>query len=169
MSINEKIMTIVILFVISVFSFNVGFASENEKQIITNYDRFNIEFNDVKIVSYDGINPKETNATISSNYNDISLNISDMEYPGAYVEFEIKVINNGNIDAKIEQIIVSGFENSNVIKYRILNAGELYNSIIESGESKTIYLIIEWDKNATFITEECLNFNIQIPVCSEIG
>lgn len=163
-STDTKILTILIFFIMLFFTFNIGYASEFENQ----GNGFSIEFENVEIISYDGIDIKETKALISPNHNDIFLNISDLQYPGAFVEYSIEVINNGNKNAKIENIIVNGFENSNVIKYRIVNKNELDNVILRQGESIKIDLIIEWDKKAYISEEEFLNFNIQIPICSEI-
>ena len=162
-STDIKILTILVLFIILFFSFNTGFASENENLVVSSFNKYSIEFKDVKVVAFDGVNQAGTRAFISSNHNNVYLNISDMQYPGAYAKFEIVIINNGNKDVDMKEITVNGFENSNAIKYKIIYKTDLIDNTLKSGECLTIEFIIEWDKNINIISDEILNFSIELP------
>ena len=168
MSLQEKIITIIMLIVCAVFFFNIGFASEFDYENNTNYynsEPFNIEFENLRIVNSFGVDENNTKITISPDNKNISLNLIELENPGAYVEFAVDVINKGRTNAKIDNLCISGFENSQALKFNILNQEDIYSKIIKPKEKCSVFFIIKWDENINIISDECINFNIQIPTC----
>ena len=169
MSIKEKATVFIITLLCIIFFFNIGFALEDENYNETVSSNsiskdFNFEFVNEKVVRSYGILNDMAQIHVSSDHKDIYLDNINLEFPGAYVEFAVDIINKGKKPAKIEKLNVTGFENSNVIKFHFLNSQEIFNCTLEPKEKCTIKFVIEWDKNCSTITDETVNFNIEIPI-----
>ena len=165
MSIQEKVITAIVLLLCTVFFLNIGFASdfEDEKfwEMNNKSQTFNIEFRNEKIIDLFGVNKE--NIKILSDRKNLNINGLVLEYPGAYVDFSVDIINKGKTEAQIENLCVTGFDNSEAIKFTLLNYEDYGNKILKSGEKCTMNFRIEWDKNISIVSDEILDFNIQIP------
>ncbi len=161
LSIRERIIIMIVIF-LCIFSLcDIGFAKNIEKTFNSKvHEDFNVEFCEGKIISYDGIN--NANILISKDHKDIYLQITDLLYPGAYAKFSVNIINLGSLSAKIETLVTNGFEKSKIIKFRLLDEEKIYNTILKPGENVDLDFIIEWDKNSVFEADEELSFNIQV-------
>lgn len=168
MSLQEKIITIIMLIVCAVFFFNIGFASEFDYENNTNYynsEPFNIEFENLRIINSSGVNENDTKIVILEDHKNINLNSINLKYPGSYIEFSVDIVNRGKTKAQIDNLLINGFENSQALKFNILNQKDIYSKIIKPKEKCSIFFRIKWDENINLISDECINFNIQIPTC----
>lgn len=69
-----------------------------------------------------------------------------LKQPGDYIDYEILIDNTGNLDARLEQILISidNQENTkNAIRYTV--KGMQKNDILKAGERKIIDLKVEWN------------------------
>lgn len=168
MSLQEKIITIIMLIVCVVFFFNIGFASEFDYENNTNYynsEPFNIEFENLRIINSSGVNENDTKIVILEDHKNINLNSINLKYPCSYIEFSVDIVNRGKTKAQIDNLLINGFENSQALKFNILNQKDIYSKIIKPKEKCSIFFRIKWDENINLISDECINFNIQIPTC----
>ena len=164
MSFKEKIITIIALLFCTVLFFNIGFASDSYEENSTYYkDEYNIEFSNERVVNSYGVDEDFTIISISPDHKNISIDSVNLEIPGAYIEFAVDIVNNGKNNSKIDDLYVSGFEESNAIKFSFLNQEEIYNKVLQPKEKCTICFRIEWDINACVTSDESTSFNIQIP------
>ncbi len=164
---HEKIFIIIFLLLCAIFCLNIGYAKTSDKlEFVTNNKEFNIIFKNEKVISSFGVDQSKTYIKISSDMHNIFINIPDLELPGANVEFSVDVVNKGKVDAKIESVVANGFENSNVVKFIILNKSDYINKILQPGQSATINFKIEWDEKLNTLVDETLNFNIEVN-CSQ--
>ena len=166
MSIQDRIITIIVLLLCSILFFNIGFASDIEDDEIYKYngneESFNIEFANEKVIDSDGTGRVEIN--VSSDNKNINISDFELEYPGAYASFCVDIINKGKTEAQIGSICVSGFENSDVIEFEILDKENFCNTILQPKESCTVNFRIKWLEKINVTLDESFNFNIQIPL-----
>lgn len=160
---HEKFFTIIFLILCAIFFLNIGYAKTSDNtQFSRGYNEFDIIFDNEKVISSLGVNQSKTYIKITPDSKNIYLNVADLEYPGANVEFSLDVVNKGKVDAKIESVVANGFENSNVVKFILLNKSDYINKILQPGQSATINFKIEWDENLNNLVNETLNFNIEV-------
>lgn len=160
---HEKIFTIILFILCAVFFLNIGYAQTSDNiDAMEKYNEFDIRFQNEKVVSVFGVDQSTTFINTSKDMKNISLNVGDLEYPGAYAEFSVDAVNLGKIDAKIESVIANGFENSSVVKFILLNKSDIENKVLKSGEKATINFIIKWDENSNSPVDEILDFNIEV-------
>ncbi len=160
---HEKIFAIILFILCAVFFLNIGYAQTSDNiDVIAKNNELDIKFENAKVVDSIGVNKSNTYIKTSKDLKNIYLNISDLEYPGAYVEFSVDAINLGKVEAKIESVIANGFENSSVVKFILLNKSDIENKVLKSGEKATINFIIKWDENSNSPVDEILDFNIEV-------
>lgn len=160
---HEKFFTIILFILCAIFFLNIGYAKTSDNtQFSRRYNEFDIIFDNEKVVDSLGVDQSKTYIKTSKDFKNIYINVGNLEYPGSNVVFSVDVVNKGTVDAKIESVIANGFENSESIKFRLLNQEDFQDKVLMHGEKLTVNFMIEWDENHSSLTEEILNFNIEI-------
>ncbi len=118
---------------------------------------WNIYISDMKLKSINGRAQE-----ISSSYDKLSANFEvDLYMPGDFVEYDITVTNGGNLDGVLKRIISTPVNSNEDIE---LSHSMKQGEKLSTGESKTITLKIEFDKNAIDIpdTQSPINYKIEL-------
>ena len=118
---------------------------------------WNIYISDIKLKSINGRAQE-----ISSSYDKLSANFEvDLYMPGDFVEYDITVTNGGNLDGVLKRIISTPVNSNEDIE---LSHSMKQGEKLSTGESKTITLKIEFDKNAIDIpdTQSPINYKIEL-------
>ena len=160
---RERVFIILFLLLCSIFLLNIGYAKND--YYIASYNEFkdfDIQYDNPKVVNTVGVDRNKTYIKTSEDKHSLSINIPELQYPGSKVEFSVDVVNNGTIDAKIDSVIANGFENSKAIKFSVLNDNILKDTVFKAGKSINLKFKIEWDENVNILTDEVLNFNINV-------
>lgn len=109
-----------------------------------------IEVTDSKIKSQVGTNTSSTN--ISSDGNSVTIDVPELEYPGATVTYTVSLENNGTLDAKLKEINTVGLSNEGdlQISYSGITAGES-GTIVEAENANTVNfdITMKWDEDST--------------------
>lgn len=164
-TIENKIIAVLILLA-CILLFNVGYAkytnaSTDTALAITN-NKFDLEFTNAKIINSIGANEKESYIKLSSDKKSLNINVSDLSYPGAVVEFSVDIINKGTLPAKIDSIKTTGFNADSAIRIKGLDNINTTNKVLEPGEKLTVCFSIGWDKNYDIVTNTMNSFNIKL-------
>ena len=166
MSIKRIFKFILMELVIVILLLNVGYAkvssvSDNSKTSFSN-GVFDVQFANASVVKSAGVNTDETFIKLSNHGQSLSVNVSDLAYPGAGAEFSVNIVNNGSIPVKISSIEVQGLNNSSFLKVNVLNEANIDNKVLNSGEICNMYFTVVWDKSYTYSLNETANFSLKI-------
>ena len=164
-NLENKILIILILLA-CFLSFNIGYAKYSTASLDTvsaiNNKQFSIEFSNPKIINSIGANEEKSYVVLSTDKKSLQLNVADLAYPGAKVEFCVDIVNNGILPAKINSIVTDGFKDNSAIRIMGLDNINSINKILEPGKKYSISFSIGWDKYSNLVTEETMNFKIRI-------
>ena len=100
-----------------------------------------------------------TNSTIviSSDKKSITVDVPALQYPGAYTTFALTIKNEGNINAKLIDIVEKSMGDSNIlVSYNDINE----NSILTPNQTLTFYVKVEW--KSTSVSASVSGANIDI-------
>ena len=166
MSIKNDIKFILIELVIAILLLNIGYAkvsnaSDNINMVTTN-NIFDIRFSNAKFVKSAGVDTSNTVFKVSSDGQNIDLNVGTLEYPGAGAEFSIDITNNSSIPAKISSINVNGLADNSFLKVTILNLSQITSKTLNPDEKTTIYFTVVWDKDFSYSLNEKATFSLNI-------
>lgn len=81
-------------------------------------------------------------ATITEDKNVLTLEVPKLEYPGAYVEFNVDVKNAGNIPAVLKGITETGLTSNTEVK--ISYSGVAVDEVMAQSDKRTITIRVEW-------------------------
>lgn len=159
-----KKQSMLILFLISfMLILSVGYALFSDTLKITGtaggIGTFNMEF-DSAIVTNE-IGSANATATISNDKNSLSINVPNLKYPGAYVEYTVNVISMGSIPAKLTDINSLNLTDDPTVKISYEGLEELKNNILNKGDTQTFKIKIMWDKNSNQSSKD-VNFTIEL-------
>lgn len=162
-TIQNKIIAILTLLA-CILLFNTGYAkysnASSDTTLASSNKQLDIIFTNPKIIKSIGANDKESSIIISKDNKSINLNVSDLSFPGAVVEFSVDIVNKGMLPAKIDSIKAEGFNENSAIKIEGLDNSNNSEKVLHSGEKYTINFSIYWDKNINTVVEEKTNFKI---------
>lgn len=165
---QNKIVVGVIAFILAL---TVGYALFNETLSIKGTAKtkgdFDIVFKSISVTSEVG--SSNATADIVNGGKKLQVNVPSLEYPGAYVEFSVIILNAGNIDGKVTGITPSGLTNDDIT---VTHSGISQDDVIKINEEKEMKIKITWDRESvvnlsSFDFEITLNYE-QV-TGSEIG
>ena len=151
------------LFVIMIIM-SVGYGKFSDATItgetVNLKSQFNIKFENAKVLEVKGADIEKTNVITSKNADTLTLNVSDLSYPGAYAKFSVEILNCSSIPAKLESIKIEGIEENSFIKIKGLE--KVDHTILNQGEKYNLEFCVEWDRNCTVCIEEAINFMLKL-------
>lgn len=144
----------VVAFVLAVA---VGYALFRETITIngtaTAKGNFNIEVISATVTGGEGYLDAATSASIDSGANGATL-AAELQYPGAYVEYEVTVKNLGTIDALLKAVNEENKDgNQPLIKVTYPNLSTFKADLAADAE-KTLEVRVEWDSNDALTEDE---------------
>lgn len=162
--INLKKLFIILLIIVPI-GFAVLTSNLNIKGSFSFLENsFNVYLDKVKITTSTAEN---TTTNLDSNKSSISIT-GNFKKPGDYIEFSFYAINGGTIDAVIDNVEITGIENSlkkyfnNTIKY-IDTADVKKNDFLQAGAARKIIVQIKYKYEVDeFIPVENLNVSINL-------
>ena len=164
-TIQNKIIAVLTLLA-CILLFNTAYAkyttASSDTTVASTNKQLDIKFTNPKIIKSIGANEKESSIILSSDNKSINLNVSDLSFPGAKIEFSVDIVNNGILPAKIDSIKAEGLNENSVIKIEGLDDLNNTDKVLHSGEKYTINFSIYWDKNINHVVEEKTNFKIML-------
>ena len=151
---NKKSKNIIIVsLLILLLALAVGYAAFSDILTISGTANakgtFNLEFQNSEIVTLVGVNEEGTKAEISEDKNILNVNVADLAYPGAGVEFSVDIVNVGTIPAQVNAVTPTNITGSEHIKIEGLEAITTDHPIIEAGGKCNIHFTVEWPVTAT--------------------
>lgn len=170
-TIQNKIIAVLIVLA-CVLSFNIGYAKYSNASSVTDIASTNkqldVQFSNPKIVNIKGANEKESYIKPSADGKSLNLNVSNLAYPGAEVEYSVDIVNTGNYPVIIDNIKTSGFKENGAIKIKGLENVKSSSTVLHSGEKYTFTFSIGWDKSFNTVIEEKTNFSIELVFTQQI-
>ena len=135
---------LVIIFVMFCLSLTVGYALFSETIEIngtaTAKGTFDVVFKNAVVKTEVG--STEASAVVSDDNNTLTLTVPKLEYPGAYVEFTVDVVNEGTIPAVLNGITETGLTANPNIK--ITYSGVTKDEQMAQSDKRTITIRVEW-------------------------
>ena len=117
---KENKNTLIIILIILLLLLAVGYASFSDILTISGTANakgtFNLEFQNAEIVTAVGVDEEGTKAEISEDKNTLNVNVADLAYPGAGVEFSVDIVNVGSIPAVVNAVTPTNITGSEHIK-----------------------------------------------------
>ncbi len=144
---------VIILLLILLLALAVGYAAFSDILTISGTANakgtFDLEFQHAEVVTAVGVNKENTTAQISEDKNTLQVNVADLSYPGAGVEFSVDIVNVGTIPAMVNAVTPTNITGSEHIKIEGLEAITTDHPIIEAGGKCNIHFTVEWPVTAT--------------------
>ncbi len=144
---------VIIVLIVLLLLLTVGYAAFSDILTISGTANakgtFNLEFQNAEIVTMVGVNEEGTKAEISEDKNTLQVNVADLAYPGAGVEFSVDIVNVGTIPAMVNAVTPTNITGSEHIKIEGLEAITTDHPIIEAGGKCNIHFTVEWPVTAT--------------------
>ncbi len=168
---NKKIL--VIALIVLLLALAVGYAAFSDVLNISGTANakgtFDLEFQNVGVVTSAGVDTKNTKITIGDDKDTLDVVVADLAYPGAGAEFKFDIKNVGNISADVTKVVPTNITGNDHIKITGLDVIKTTNpdghKTLEPNEVCTIHFTVEWDKNSTeALTDEDkqVNFGLQL-------
>lgn len=166
MSIKQDIVVILMGLLITLLLFNVGYGYEtNNSSFFSSFfqnDNYSVVFSNAFIKEVYGADESSSYAKLSSDGKCMEVVASSLEFPGAYVDFSVDIVNKGNISSSISSVVVEGVSENSFLNVTVLDSSNLNNKIIQPGEKYNICIRIAWKENYTFVENEVSHFSIKI-------
>ena len=147
--INKNVVIMSLLFLLLLLA--VGYAAFSDVLSISGTANakgtFNLEFQNAEIVTLVGVNEEGTKAEISEDKNTLQVNVADLAYPGAGVEFSVDIVNVGSIPAQVNAVTPTNITGSEHIKIEGLEAITTAHPTIEAGGKCNIHFTVEWPQD----------------------
>lgn len=173
---NSKTNSIVLFLFAFVLLLGVGFAYINTDVEVqgagkVTSSKWDVHFDNVQ-VNENGFNSVEGNPlpSIVDNYT-VTFNV-ELDSPGDFYEFNIDVVNEGTIDAMINDIIISpelSLEQAKLFKYDIKYSDGVdleKNQSLRAGETKTLKVLFKYNELEDYLdySEENQSFEFSITI-----
>ena len=144
---NKIIVGVLSLFLILIVGYAIFSESINVGGTASASGEFNIIFNSVGTIKEVG--SSGATAEISGDKKMLTVSVPNLEYPSAYVEIDVTIINSGSITAVLEGIETVGLDNPDI---KVTYSGVEQGEIIGSSQEKRMKVKVTWDKESTNFT-----------------
>ena len=172
--VNNKNAFIIIL-IILLLIIAVGYAVFSEILTISGTANakgtFDLEFQNAEIVKNIGADVEKTTAEISVDKNTLTVNVADLAYPGAGVEFSVDIVNVGTMPAEVQAVTPTNITGNDKIKVTGLEEIKVGHPKIEVGDRCNIHFTVEWpvDSGEILESESTISFGLQIEYMQTTG
>ena len=166
---------IIVLFLVLIVALGIGYAAFSDTLLISGNananGNFDLQFTDAQIVTSQGVRLDGTNPTsiaIDTSDNDtVNVNVADLAYPGAGVQFHVEITNVGTAPAVVTGVTpTNATGNSHAIKITGLNnVITTGHDAIQPGGTCSIDFTVEWDPTVEELNSssgESCSFGLQI-------
>ena len=170
---NKKVLIVLLIILLLIIA--VGYAVFSETLTIQGTANakgtFDLEFQNAEIVKNIGANEEKTTAEISADKNTLTVNVADLEYPGAGVEFSVDIVNVGTMPAEVHAVTPNNITGSDKIKVTGLEGIKVGHPKIEVGDRCNIHFTVEWpyDSGEILEDESSISFGLQIEYTQSTG
>lgn len=152
---TNKNLVIIILLVL-LLALAVGYAIFSDTLTISGTANangsFDLQFQNVEVVNFAGILEENIITQVSEDANNLRIQVKDLQYPGAGVEFSVDIVNVGTIPAKVEEVGIMNW-GSNYYKPLVVLKGldviTTEHPIVNPNEKCNIHFTVEWPKEYT--------------------
>lgn len=152
---NKKYL--ILLLVVFLLALAIGYAAFSDTLNITGTananGKFDLEFQNAKVVKAVGCDESETKAVISPDKNTLTVTAKDLAYPGAGAEFSVDIVNVGTVPAKVKSVTPTNITGSENIKIKGLDAITTSHDSVDVGDKCSLGFTVEWDADSTAATE----------------
>jgi len=170
---NKKI--IIAVLIVLLLALAIGYAAFSDILTISGTANakgtFDLEFQNAEIVKNVGADATKTTAVISEDKNTLTVNVTDLSYPGSGVEFAVDIVNVGTIPAEVQAVTPTNITGSNKIKVTGLEVIKTDHPKIAAGDKCNIHFTVEWPADAGEIleNESSISFGLQIEYVQSTG
>ena len=124
----------------------------------TTSGEFGLEFNAATVGTPTSNAPGAT-ATISVDKKTLTLAADSLTEPGAIVTYNVTIKNTKTIDAKLENIVITGTDN-NDLKVTISPAF-VQDTVLNAGATYDFNIVVEWPYEST-VSGTTINYTVQL-------
>ena len=148
---NKKYL--IVLLIVFILALAIGYAAFSDTLTISGTANangtFDLQFANPTVVSAIGCNKDATTAVLSEENDKLTVNVTDLAYPGAGAQFSVEIVNKGTIPAKVLNVVPTNITGSDNIKITGLDAITTSHPTLEAGDTCTLNFTVEWDKDST--------------------
>lgn len=163
---------IIVLFLVLVVALGIGYAAFSDTLLISGTananGNFDLQFTAAEIVKATGVDTTNTTAVIDSTDHDtLTVNVADLGYPGAGVQFHAVITNLGTVPAVVTGVTPTNITgNSHAIKISGLDAITTSHPTIQPNGTCAVDFTVEWDPTVNELNDttngESCTFSLQI-------
>ena len=170
---NKKVFILMLIILLLILA--VGYAVFSEILTISGTANakgtFDLEFQNAEVVKNIGADKEKTTAEISADKNTLTVNVGDLAYPGAGVEFSVDIVNVGTMPAEVQAVTPNNITGSDKIKVTGLDGIKVGHPKIEVEDRCNIHFTVEWPIDVTEIGEDesSISFGLQIEYTQATG
>lgn len=159
---HNLILIVVLLIFVSGISIVYASFTDNLKIIGTANanGRFDVEFISGKIIDAKGINVLASRADISEDKDTLTIDIRDMQYPGAGATVSCVVKNTGTVPAKLKNINITGNDDEDISV--IFEDTNKLGQTLQVNDMWTLKFVVKWNIDSTAQNNKAINFNISL-------
>lgn len=145
--------------ILSIFLMGISYALFSRVFVIEGQVTLSSDF-DVSIASTQILNEVNSNGSssiITNNGHSLSI-LTDLEYPGAYVEIELVIENNSNVNIELTDMVITGDIDEDIIIEVIpsLQTGQ----IIPTYGNLIFIVRISWDSDSS-VSSKTVDFSLE--------
>lgn len=140
---------LIAVLVIFILALAAGYAAFVDTLTITGTanakGNFDLKFTKCEITGAVGVNEENTTAEITEEGDLLTVNVADLAFPGAGVQFDTTITNVGTIPAKIKSVTPTNIEGSTNILIEGLDAIDTTHGAIPANGTCNFSFTVQWD------------------------
>lgn len=158
---SNKTKLVAILFLALILALAIGYAAFGDTLTIQGTanakGKFDLNFVTAEIVAgtATGVDETESSIAITDGGDKVTVNVADLGYPGAGIQFHTVIKNEGTVPAKVKSVTQVGLNNEGrAIKVLGLDAITTSHPTIAANGTCTIDFAVVWDQSAQLADAE---------------
>ncbi|MBR4110518.1 MAG: hypothetical protein IKK43_02370 [Clostridia bacterium] len=140
---------LIAVLVIFILALAAGYAAFVDTLTITGTanakGNFDLKFTECEITGAVGVNETNTTAEITQEGDLLTVNVADLSYPGAGVQFDTVITNVGTVPAKVKAVTPTNVTGSDNILIEGLDAIDTDHKVIPANGTCEFSFTVQWD------------------------
>ncbi len=143
---RNKTRLYIFLLIITMFFLSIGYALFSETLAISGTANtsgtFDIQFTAATTSNVTGCTPT---ATVAVGGKSLTIDVADMQYPGATAQIDITVQNMGNVAAILQSVDVTGTDDTDIT----VTVPSIANTTLAATATFNFSIVVTWDSGST--------------------
>lgn len=153
---NIIIILLVLFILVALVGYDVFKINGDAIEKTSSVKSLNVDF--IKIGKVEEVGSEKAYAKITSNNKNVTINVPNLLYKGAYAKFPITIKNTGNLTARLRSITERNISSNGSIQISY-DGLSVFNKPLKPGDTAEFYVTVSWKDNE-FAKNDNLSFQI---------